>query len=72
MPILYIPRGPENETLPDRRFAIQLKTKALLKHTTPNSADYKKIVSITKCFPITVKSFYSTNVNHRFSHFART
>jgi len=28
MPILYIPRGPENETLPDRRFAIQLKTKA--------------------------------------------
>lgn len=69
MPFLYIPRGLENETPPDRRFAIQPKKKALLKHTTPNSTDYKKSVSSNKCFPISPKSFYFRNVNHRFSHF---
>jgi hypothetical protein len=45
---LYIPDGEKNETSARRRLAISPKTKALPKHTTPNSWYCKKIVSRTK------------------------
>ena len=39
----FIPSESINETLIERQFAIQPKTKALLEHTTLISGNYKKI-----------------------------
>jgi len=43
----------------------------LLKHITPNSLDYKKIVIFDKCFPIAKVNFYFANFNHHFGRFSR-
>src|SRR5260370_16645722 len=60
----------ENETSSVRLLACQPKTKALLKHTTPNSWDYKKILSSNKCFLITQEDFYFPSFNHNVSRFS--
>jgi len=70
MPFLYVPRGLENETPPDRRFAIQPKNESAVEAYYSEFHRLQKIVSSNKCFPITSKSFYFADVNHRFSHFA--
>jgi hypothetical protein len=50
-------------------FAIQPKTKVLLKHTTLNSTDYKKDRVVKQMLSDSLADFDSTDINHNLGRF---